>query len=54
MPMFNKEDFLKKWLEENQVIDIPLEYVPEPDADWSLTEEEEQSIVSTFIGSKTD
>jgi hypothetical protein len=54
MPMFNKEEFLKKWLEENQVIDIPPEYVPEADSDWSLTEEEEQSIVNTFIGSKTD
>ena len=54
MPVFNKEEFLKKWLEENPVIEIPPEYVPEPDADWSLTEEEEQSIVNTFIGSKTD
>jgi hypothetical protein len=54
MPVFNKEEFLKKWLEENPVIEIPPEYVPEPDTDWSLTEEEEQSIVNTFIGSKTD
>jgi len=29
MPVFNKEEFLKKWLEENPVIDIPPEYVPE-------------------------
>ena len=54
IPIFNRDEFLKKWLEENPIIEIPPEYVPEPDADWSLTEEEEQSIVNTFIGSKTD
>ena len=54
MPVFNKEEFLKKWLEENPIIDIPPEYVPEIDADWELTEEEEQRLVSTFMGSKSD
>ena len=54
MPVFNKEDFLKKWLEENPVIEIPPEYVPEVDADWVLTEEEEQTLVNTFIASKSD
>jgi hypothetical protein len=28
--------------------------VPEIDADWELTEEEEQRLVSTFMGSKSD
>ena len=54
MPVFNKEEFLKKWLEENPVIDIPPEYVPEVDADWTLTEEEEQTIINTFNASKSD
>jgi hypothetical protein len=54
MPVFNKEEFLKKWLEENPVIEIPPEYVPEADADWVLTEEEEQTLVNTFIASKSD
>ena len=54
MPVFNKEDFLRKWLEENPVIEIPPEYVPDQDADWILTEEEEQTLVNSFNASKTD
>lgn len=49
MPVFNKEEFLRKWLEENPVIEIPPEYTPEVDADWVLTQEEEQSLVTTFL-----
>jgi hypothetical protein len=32
IPIFNRDEFLKKWLEENPIIEIPPEYVPEPDA----------------------
>ncbi len=54
MPVFNKEEFLRKWLEENPVIEIPAEYVPEVDADWVLTEEEEQTLITTFLASQSN
>lgn len=41
MPEFNKEEFLKKWDEENPHLVIPPEVIPEYDRDWILSEEEE-------------
>jgi len=34
MPVFNKEEFLQKWLNDNPTIQIPDEPVEEPDNDW--------------------
>lgn len=42
MPVFNKEEFLSKWDEEYPPISIPEEVQDEIDADWILTEEEEE------------
>jgi len=52
MPVFNKDEFLKGWLEENPVIEIPSEEQAEPDADWVLSEEEEQAALAAYLASK--
>jgi hypothetical protein len=52
VPEFNKEDFLKGWLEENPVIEIPSEEELAPEADWILNEEEEQAILAAYIAGK--
>ena len=48
MPVFKRDEFLKRWLEDNPVIEIPLEQSPENDTDWLLTEEEEQALIAGF------
>lgn len=52
MPVFNKDEFLKGWLEENPVIEIPSEEQVEADADWILSEEEEQAALAAYLASK--
>ena len=52
MPVFNKDEFLKGWLEENPVIEIPSEEQVEADADWVLSEEEEQAALAAYLASK--
>ena len=52
MPVFNKDEFLKTWLEENPVIEIPSEEKAESEADWILTEEEEQAVLAAYMASK--
>ena len=49
MPVFDKEDFIKRWLEDNPVIEIPSEEAVENDADWVLTEEEEQAVLQGYL-----
>ena len=49
VPIFNKDEFIKKWLEENPVIERPHEAGVEVDCDWILTAEEEQALVSAFL-----
>jgi hypothetical protein len=36
MPVFNKEEFLTKWLTDNPPINIPDDPVEEPDNDWIM------------------
>jgi hypothetical protein len=52
MPVFDKDEFFKSWLEENPVIEIPSEEKAEPEADWILSEEEEQAALAAYMGSK--
>lgn len=42
MPIFNKEEFLQKWDEDNPPMNIPDEILDEYDRDWVLSEEEEE------------
>lgn len=45
MPIFNKDEFMEKWEEENPPVAIPNEVIDDIDNDWKLTEEEEESLV---------
>ena len=45
MPVFNKEEFLTKWEEENPPITIPDEVIDDKDNDWRLSEEEEENLI---------
>ena len=49
VPAFNKAEVLKRWLEDNPVIEIPSETQMEPDTDWVLTEEEEQALLAAYM-----
>ena len=50
MPVFNKEEFLAKWLTDNPPIVIPDEPVEEPDNDWILTPAELEVLINTYFG----
>jgi hypothetical protein len=50
MPVFNKEEFLAKWLTDNPTITIPEEPVEEPDNDWILTPAELETLINTYFG----
>ena len=54
VPEFNREEFLKKWLEENPVIEIPSDEAEVKDTDWVLTEEQEQEIINNFLKGKEE
>ena len=54
MPIFKKDEFLKRWLEDNPVIEIPPEQSPENDTDWVLTEEEEQALIANFSKAQSE
>lgn len=54
LPIFKKDEFLKRWIEENPVIEIPPEQSPENDTDWLLSEEEEAALVTAFNKDKVD
>jgi hypothetical protein len=42
MPVFDEEEFLSKWVEDNPPIFIPDEIEEEKDNDWVISEEEEE------------
>jgi hypothetical protein len=46
MPIFNIEDFLVKWNEDNPEIIIPNEVIDDLDNDWILSEEEEEHLIA--------
>ena len=50
MPVFNKEEFLAKWLTDNPPINIPEEPVEEPDNDWILTPAELEALINSYFG----
>jgi HrpA-like RNA helicase len=49
MPVFNKEEYLQKWLEDNPVIEIPPPVVDDKDSDWYMTEEEEEALINAYF-----
>jgi len=50
MPVFNEEDFLKSWDEENPEVIITDETNDHIDNDWILTEEESAEKVKLYWG----
>jgi hypothetical protein len=51
LPVFNKDEFLLKWDEENPVVVIPPQVAHEIDKDWYLTDEEEQYWIQQYLNS---
>lgn len=41
MPVFNAEEYLEKWEDDNPAVVIPNEVEEEIDNDWVMNEEEE-------------
>jgi len=48
-PVFNREEYLAKWVEDNPVIEIPAEVVEDVDNDWELEEEEEDNLIRAWL-----
>jgi hypothetical protein len=49
MPVFNKEEFLAKWLLENPQVEIPEEVKDDVDNDWVLSPSETEYLISTYF-----
>jgi len=54
MPLFNKEEFLIKWDEDNPAFAIPEFVQPEQDRDWPMAEEEEEAMIQQYFQSKEE
>ena len=50
MPVFNKQEFLNKWLAENPPIEIPQPVVDDEDNDWILSQSEVEYHINTYFG----
>jgi hypothetical protein len=49
MPIFNVEEFLVKWNEDNPEILIPDEVIDDIDNDWQMNEEEEEALIASYF-----
>ncbi len=54
MPVFNLEEFLQKWDEDNPPLMVPDEILDEHDRDWVLTEEEEEQLLQQYFQAKEE
>lgn len=54
MPVFNHDDFLEKWIEDNPEPQLPDEIVSDIDNDWVLTEEEEEALINGYFQAKQE
>lgn len=52
LPVFNKEEYLVKWEEENPEPELPAEVFPDTDNDWVLAEEEEEQALQAYFAAK--
>ncbi len=50
MPVFNKQDFLAKWLTENPVIEIPEAVADDVDNDWLVSPAEAEYHINVYFG----
>ena len=49
MPVFDVEEHLKKWEEDNAPVVIPDPIVDDKDNDWYMTEEEEEQLIQQYL-----
>ena len=54
MPVFDEEEFMEKWLNENPEVEIPIEMALEKDNDWVLGEEEEEALIQGYFSAKEE
>jgi hypothetical protein len=52
MPVFNLDEFLEKWVEDNPEPVLPEEIIPDIDNDWILAEEEEEALIQAYFAVK--
>lgn len=52
MPVFNQDEFLEKWVEDNPEHMLPEEVISDIDNDWVLSEEEEEALIAAYFGQK--
>ena len=52
MPVFNADEFMEKWEEDNTVPDLPDEIISDIDNDWILEEEEEDALIQAYFAAK--
>ena len=52
LPVFNREEHLLKWEEENPEPALPPEAFPDTDNDWVLSEEEEEQALQAYFAAK--
>ncbi len=52
MPVFNREEYLHKWLEDNPVIEIPPMVIDDKDNDWYLNPEDEEAVIHAYYAAK--
>lgn len=52
MPVFNEDEFLEKWAEDNVEPQLPDEVIPDIDNDWVLLEEEEDALIQAYFAAK--
>lgn len=50
MPVFNKQEFLSKWLLDNPAFEIPEEVVFDVDNDWILSQNEQDYHINAYFG----
>jgi hypothetical protein len=52
MPVFNAEEFLQKWDEDNPEILVSDDIDDDMDNDWVLQEDEEEQLINNYFQSK--
>ncbi|CDW73780.1 UNKNOWN [Stylonychia lemnae] len=52
MPVFNLDDFLEKWVEDNPEPVLPEDVLQDVDNDWVLQPEEEEALITAYFAQK--
>lgn len=52
MPVFDLEEHMRQWEEQNTVVEIPEEIIDDVDNDWILEQEEVDALVKEYLANK--